>query len=322
MTENLFIASTPLQLLNATEARDRFHPGQGNKLAVIRTPLRRGSPTNAYRQVLRGLVDDGWSDVWFPELSKIGQLGFSQVSRRFIGANSRVSSVYTGSFQSPQNHLINSIKHDQLTLLDDGCGIHTLLERYPHKNRQKRWSDLLLRRCGSWPNDPDLRLFTCFNVNWPAAQTVRNDYRILRNKLKSSIAVRPDELVFISQPIESALGVKVDYQAVVEQMKAETGAKTVRWIKHPREPDSENFGEDLGYPIELFGLREKYVPGAFATFCSSAIRTLGLLYDTAAYCIEISDQMITKKTGLCEMSKIYEDYRKSGVQLMPYRGLA
>jgi hypothetical protein len=316
-SRNLFIVGTPLQLLNATEARDRFHSRQCNTLAVVRTPLRRGAPMAGYLSILEDLIDDRWTDVWFPKLSKIRQAAFSLVAKPFIRQSGRFDIIYTGSFQSAQNHLINSLGHTQLALLDDGCSIHHVLERYLCKSRKRRLRDCFLRRRGTWPDDPYLRVFTCFHVQWPSEWVVRNDYRMLRRRTQGTTELHLDELVFISQPIQHELGIKIDHDELRNRLMEEAGVSRIRWINHPKEPDPPVFGEYLPYPIELFGIREKYLPAAFATFFSSAIRTLSLLYRRKSYCVEIPDHLVTNDTDYA-LSQFYEDYRQDGVQLLPY----
>ncbi|MEX1027527.1 MAG: hypothetical protein WD049_05905 [Candidatus Paceibacterota bacterium] len=317
MNSNLFVASTPLQLLNATEARNRFHSGQCNRLAVVRAPLRRGSPSASYHEILRSLIDDQWSDVWYPDITKLRQLAFSLTARSFIRSLRQVDALYVGSFQSPQCHLINSIAHNQLFLFDDGCSIHNVLQRLTESPGKQTWRHRVTLRKGAWPGEESVQAFTCFDVAWPKTRLIENDYRCLKDNLRRDTEVRTNEIVFIAQPISSELGLEVDYNQIINYLLNHTGCSKCRIINHPKDRNPPSGGEVLSYPIELFGMQEGYLPNFFATFFSTAVRTLKIIYDRPAICLEIDPKRVPHPLPY-DLSCFYEDYRNSGFSIISH----
>ena len=315
MAKCLYVVSTPLQLLNAIEARDRFNSEGENVLAVVRTALRGAQQGRQcqYIKILEGLVDSDWSGVWFPKMSRTRQALFSLVASSFVRRNRRCDTIYTGNFQSQQNHLINSISHGNLVLLDDGVGVHAAASLLRHESGRRRIVHRILGKRGELPAHRVLDCFTCFDVKeGRVRRVVKNDYRMMRAKGKRRLPVRHEEAVFISQPLHHHFGVQVKHELLRNYITQTLGLRRLRYFAHPRESASPPWAESPEYPVELFGWREGYLPGAFVTYFSSAARTLALLYETPVYCLEFPATVWQPASVGARLEIIYREYRDAG----------
>ncbi|MEZ6091022.1 MAG: hypothetical protein R3C05_23975 [Pirellulaceae bacterium] len=246
------------------------------------------------------------------------QVGFRLTATRYLRQIPTADAIYVGSFQTAQCHLINSIRHNQLVLLDDGCGIHAVLNQIKNSSNHTPWSHRLTFRKGNLPEPSSLKVFSCFDVDWPHSLLTRNDYRCLRRRLQEEIAVRSDEAVFICQPIANEIGFSADYDYLRSMVLAQTKCKSLRFINHPKDPNPLQEGDTLPYPIELFGLQEGYLPKYFVTFCSSAIQTLKIIYNRPSLCLEIPSLNIPMNVQ-DHLRTIYRDYRSNGLHVIPYQ---
>ncbi len=317
MTKNLFVAVTPAHVLNATEARDRFHQGEENVLIVLRSPLRRrqASRQQSYLSMLAEMVDDEWSTVWMPPTSKRHHLFFPALAAGFIRQHSRVGTIYTASFQSNQMHLINSVQHDRIVLIDDGNGIHELIDAYQWKQRQVKLRHRLLCKNTRWPSGT-LHVFSCFDVDENCCQLTRNDYRCLRKKIPADLPVRDDEIVFASQPLNATFPhVKIKTESLLTHLKQSFSVDRCRYLAHPREATAVTGWESLTYSIELFPLREGYLPAAFVTYYSSCARTLRILYDVPVICLKPPEDFWPTAAWAQLMDRCYAECQAVGASI-------
>lgn len=119
---NLYLACTPLQILNAAEARDRFHPDDDNFLVVFHSP--RSSKKQArLAELADDAIDHHWTRTWNLRLTRISQLLFPFTARKLRQQIGHCQSLWTGGFQTQQRHLLHSIPHNQLIVFDGGAGV-------------------------------------------------------------------------------------------------------------------------------------------------------------------------------------------------------
>lgn len=314
----LYLACTPLQIINAAEARDRFHSADHNVLVMIHSPRMWSKKQRHMVRLAQSMIDAEWSHVWHLQLTRIKQFIFTFLARQFRSQVTPCYQIYTGGFQTQQRHLMNVIPHEKLTIVDGGSCIHSMhdaIQRQP----KKRWGQSLIP--GLQAQLPDLNkvnFFTSYSIPVREDRLILNDYRALRAKLIRTLPVR-DEIVFISQPLEHDLGIQIDMADMVNAAMRDHGVKRCRHILHPRERQTLACSERLPYLIELFGIREGYLPRAFVTFMSSAARSIQLIYGVPVTCYDILPVLParTSRATLDELEAVYRDFADSGLPVRP-----
>lgn len=315
----LYLACTPLQIINAAEARDRFHTGDNNVLVMVHSPRMWSKKRRHMVELAESMIDQEWSFVWHVRMTRLKQLVFPLLARSLASRVTPCDQIYTGGFQTQQCHLINTIPHRKLTIIDGGACIHSVHDLLPKFSKKRRLHSLIP---GLQPMLPDLSnadYFTSYSIPIPADRMILNDYRSLRTRLISQLPVR-DEIVFISQPLEHDLGIHISMADIVESAMQHHGVTRCRHILHPRETQTLPYSERLPYLIELFGLREGYLPKAFVTFMSSAARSIQLIYGVPVTCYDIQPLLPvgTPETTRIELDAVYQDFADSGLPVLKY----
>jgi len=324
---NLFLACTPLQILNASEARDRFHPGERNYLIMFHSPRSASARQKHLHQLAGVTTDSGWTQAWNLQLTRLSQLFFPLQAaslRRTIGPCRR---LYSGGFQTQQRHMMHVMPHDELVIMDGGAGVlQSAINAWRAGGAGSRARGLRRLIPGLKSSMPDLssaRFFTSYSLDVPSESVIFNDYRSLRSSVTGRLPIR-DEIVFLSQPLERDLGVRVDVQAALRAAMEYHGVSRYRWILHPRETTGPAGAEKLPYLVEFFGLQEGYLPRAFVTWMSSAVRSLPLIYGQPVTCIDILPALPPETSAgvRAELEGTYRDFAAAGAVILPLPGIA
>ena len=315
---NLFLACTPLQILNATEARDRFHPNEKNFLVMFHSPRFWSRKRAHFYELTESLIDHHWAKSWNLKLNKISQLFFPLIGKSMQRVMGPCANIYTGGFQSQQSHLINTVPHDRLIVVDGGAGVTEAALRTFHSGVRKKTFHAWIP--GMKPQLPSLQnadFFTSYNLNVAPERVAFNDYRMFRRNVAGKLPIR-DEIVFLSQPLERDLDVHVDAKAVVEAAMKYHGVSKSRFILHPRETSGPEGCEKLPYLIELFGIREGYMPKAFVTYMSAAARSLSLIYGQPVTCFDIMPALPSNASDatIVSLTSVYSDFAASGLPIL------
>lgn len=313
---HLYLACTPLQIVNATEARDRFHQDEQNVLVVAHSPRTRSKRRAEFAEMADSLIDDGWSRVFNLKLSKLTQVLFPLVARPIQKCVTPCHTIYTGGFQTQLRHLINTISHEELVVIDGGAGCTYSALRQKAQASRKLYRFVPGMRV-QFPSLEDARFFTSYDLDIEPERVLTNDYRVLREKLRSEVPIR-DEIVFISQPLERDLGIHIDTAAVIQHAMQYHKVDRCRHILHPREKRVTADSEHLSYLVELFAMKEGYLPKAFVTYMSSAARSIQLIYETPVTCYDIMPVLPaeTPKALVHELTDVYRDFKESGLEIL------
>lgn len=314
---NLFLACTPLQIINAIEARDRFHAHDRNFLVMVHSPRRQSKHRDHLFQLTDSLIDDAWEHVWNLKLTKLSQLFFPLAARGMRTRIGQCDCVYTGGFQTQQCHLINTIPHQSLIIIDGGASTHSVPQLLRNGGKRRRFYSLIPGMRPHLPPGVQPRYFTSYDLDVPKEQVILNDYQILRNRLQSTLPQR-DEIVFISQPLERDLNVHVNTRAVIDAAMTYHGVSRFRYLLHPREKHTPEGSERLPCLVELFGLNEGYLPKAFVTYMSSAARSLQMIYGLPVTCYDMTPGLpdSTSEQTKRELAVVYDDFRRSGITVL------
>jgi hypothetical protein len=316
---NLFLACTPLQVLNAAEARDRFHADDDNFLVVFHSP-RSAKKQTRLAELADDAIDSRWTRTWNLKLTRLSQLLFPFTASRLRQQIGLCQCLYTGGFQTQQRHLLHSIPHQQLIVFDGGAGVlQTAVNSWRTQGtRQRRLKQLIPGQNTSLPDLSKARFFTSYALDMPAESIIPNDYRIFRTQVSGKLPVR-DEVVFFSQPLQRDLGLNIDIDATIAAVLQHHKASRCRWILHPRETEGPAGAEKLPFLAEFFGLREGYLPIAFATWMSSVARSLPAIYGRPVTCFDIRPLLpnTTNADYLRELDATYADFSNAGAVILP-----
>lgn len=319
---NLFLACTPLQILNAAEARDRFHAGEQNYLIMFHSPRSASARQKHLHALADATTDAGWTRAWNLQLTRLSQLLFPLQAASLKRSIGHCRCLYSGGFQTQQRHMMHVMSHDQLIIMDGGAGVlQSAINAWRQGGTGSRGRGLRRLIPGLKSSLPDLssaRFFTSYSLDVPPESVIFNDYRCLRSTVAGRLPIR-DEIVFLSQPLERDLGVHVDPEAALRAAMNYHGVSRYRWILHPRETAGPAGAEKLPYLVEFFGLQEGYLPRAFVTWMSSAARSLPLIYGQPVTCIDILPALPAGTTAGCraELESTYRDFAAAGAVILP-----
>jgi hypothetical protein len=291
---NVFLVTSPLQLLNALEAQRHFRlPVEVCDLLL----LVRGSPGN--RQQLTRLVDaSDWNRMhvvsrsrgngfldWLSMQKRLAAFGRGPVERLFVGN-------YLSELQRP---MVRKLAPRSVWSLDDGTA--TL------------WVDELRRKIGQCREETRLRLapllrrilfgvkdahvdrlnyFTIYPVHpRPGEEVVKNTYERLRDLPKSW--QRIEEVYFLGEPYsEDKIMPSVEvYMHYLEDVREHFGDSPMVYLPHRREDAGKLkvIERGLGVTIKSFGMPVEYAlckhglrAACIGSFVSSALGNCQVIF--------------------------------------------
>jgi|CXWL01.1.fsa_nt_gi hypothetical protein len=310
---NVFVVETPLQLLNAIEAKQVLQ--LTNNHLVVRMGGTGFSPNG-----LKALVGiSPWDGVHYLEfknatmewksqffgLRLLGRLqscayDFQQIINRhkvdrlaakFAGAKRIFLGNYLRGFQSYMRHFANRAGYEQLFLLDDGTDVLLICEarREVHDSNPEiepgvRLKDRLRRYLVDWDETEaeSVTFFTAYELQPPSRdRVIQNKYQYLRDAAANS--TRSDEVYFLGQSLVEDGYVGLDFY--VHQLRAIKNyykEGQLIYIPHPRQATwlMKKIEEAVGIqvrpctlPIECEVALAKSRPAAIASFFCSALQS-------------------------------------------------
>lgn len=204
---NIFLISTPLQLINAIEARHHFNLANSDAIIII----------NAYATNLTSiqnlLNNDDWASIIYVESSveqqkehesNLKNYKLYPVIKKLITSKKKLDSIissvskirylFVGYYLSLENlHFINSTSHEQIVLLDDGIAtIEINRRRRSRQSLYSAWSieffvKALMKRVlfGYKLYHPDrVTYFSIYKIDVPQSdKLICNNYGFIRQQI-------------------------------------------------------------------------------------------------------------------------------------------
>lgn len=299
MGNNLFVVSSPLQLFNALEARDRLHPDDANRLLVIW-----GSAID--RQQMCVLLDGHWAEVRWLRLRGWVRAAYPLMLARWLAAQRPVSALYIGYPFNVRAHIANVLQAPRTVLIDDG---HATIEFARHLASPEsraldnpHLADRMFRRHTGLDYAGRLHIFSVYEElpGWPADRRELNDYRAFKGRIAA--LPRTDELLFIGTPLAGTVVETAEQELdLLRAMARHYAGLRVRYAAH-RYEDLDALSSLGGLPnvqfmrydtlLEYALYRSGGLPARIATWCSSAVDTLTRIYDLPAEVLRIPDAMV------------------------------
>jgi len=294
---NLFLVSSPFQLLSAVEAKNYFNDPV-NHLVIFYSLSRRN---NSQMNKLLRLTD--WDHIIQSEstystkllyIKQLLLLKIIQVRRPFY------DKIFIGHFRSEIFTLfVRNLPHNEEYLLDDGTATieiqNNLLRNYNEKHRPNYlWMRTALLKFLILKHKPldKIHLFTCFDLEARSNQVIiKNDFSALKRLSPADIEKEADKIYFIG-------GDYVEKKYFSQRYYIETLKKIRKYYKNKQLIYIPHRGEDHinilkiggldGFVVERFDnivevefvLRNVY-PRTVASFTSTALYTLQIIFPHA-----------------------------------------
>lgn len=297
----LFLSESPLQLLNAIEAKAHFNIADNDANIV----LLKGVSNKSFQQQLDLIDSAQWGTVYHLNyrFRSVSVFKLMAKIRDVIQQNSDVDVVFIGDYRTiVMRHVINMINPERTVLLDDGnATIHLARDRYscirPSGIFPRLKYFMLFKLIGV--NDQYIKAVTFFTIYKidPASpdDVIQNNYSMLKSKLRDKPAA--NQVIFIGCPFVETNSVSSNYseesyfkylREIEEDLKNKYQVNDILYVAHRREKTSklETINSMKGYsvadfnePLEIAISKLECKPLLIATFFSGAIDTLITMMD-------------------------------------------
>ncbi len=292
---NLFIIESPLQLLNAEEAKYYF-PSKKNILLVKYSSNKKNN-----MQITKILKMQKWDYIYNIQFiySKIVFLPFIFTLIQLKLKYKYFNKIFIGEFRSDYMWLyINNIKHEKSVLLDDGTLTILVQNKYLediNKYNEKRskskdfiFSLFLFKNS----NRKMIDLFTMFKFKTYHNQILyHNNFNFMNSKMSNCKLLPGDQVFFIGGDLVELKIISLDYfYECIDYIKKfyQQQNKTIIYLPHRGETNNKleilenKFHFNITYfenPIELELLYKRILPVNIASFYSTALITLKNIYN-------------------------------------------
>ncbi|VAW63012.1 hypothetical protein MNBD_GAMMA09-573 [hydrothermal vent metagenome] len=344
--KSVFLVKTPLQLLNAIEAKHYFKLSSGDCILIIMGDrksqpqlLMLASDTQEWGKVVtlnnvNMFYGDPLDIISNSIVKKIQQLSLFKRSFFYVRRLNRISK-YIGNAKYIfmgytryiyMNHFANITQHEKVILLDDGVGAieyaklrkqGVILEpNIRLKTRVKRYGKVFFQGVKGGEAE-NVTFFTAYDISVDKNdQVVRNDFSYLRSNVNALTV--SDDVFFIGSPLsEVSIVSQENYFLYLNKIKKYFKNKTIVYIAHRRESPKklELIKSELNLKVVLFDYPIEYQlasigprPKILASFVSSALDSCRLIFGDELKIISFTlDDIIDPYVE--EIGAVYESYK-------------
>lgn len=254
---NIFFIESPLQLLNALEAKYFYHLSKEDSILVV---LNAGSQENL-KQIQFLIDSDDWGMVqqFTYNIASVKNI-FGRIKEitEVLKETGGVERVFIGEYKNQiMRHFANTYKKAEVILLDDGAAILNVYNRILKKERFDSRSIVkrLLKRYVlgiKYYNIKKLTFFTAYDLKETANLAVeKNEYACLKKRISSM--EHNDAVYLLGQPMsEKNIMDEEAYLEYIRRLAEFFPDKNVIYIKHRSENDAK-----MKKIEELFGITVK-----------------------------------------------------------------
>ena len=327
----VYVVSTPLQLLNALEARAHFDEPPG--LLIIVRSSQQADTLPAL------LADSDWVsvhrfDAWGGHEGSASRTAIFRARRsarqrldRLVPELRKYKRLYLGNYNSPLfRHLANRLVDAELVLLDDGTETIAINRRRLGIDRglgalaRLKFDFWNLATGVDYSQVTELTYFSMYDLTRIRSGDglILNSYRRLRAISESKPT--GNQIFFLGQAlVEEFIVTLNDYLTVLENAVTAHEGSEVVYIPQSYENKEkiEQIGRELGIPVKRFDLPieaqfvyGEVMPRGVVSFYSTALNTCRMIFgdrlDVTA--IELNDAMLLKDRD--DIAAIYADMRR------------
>ncbi len=291
---NLYIIRSPLQFINAIEAKHYFQT-KNNILYIIHSKSKVNS-----KHMHKILAMSEWDKVI--EINRDNKKNNLLTNVKHIKALKKktFNYIFSGDIGNINTAFISSLKKRETFLLDDGTMTLISHEKVSNPNKKEKWNinrfikqnRYKLFRLNCSLQKEDINYFTIFDIHpYRNEKIIKNDFSFFRNNFLTKLTKDLNTVYFIGQNlvIENIMDEDV-YIKYIKNIIQYYKDKTIIYYPHRFEKVSKNFYllenenfiiKETTQPIEIELLTKEKYPMYIASFVSSALSSLhGIFEDT------------------------------------------
>ena len=320
MNNNLFLITSPLQLINAIEAKSHFKL-TSNILVVIFTEHQ----SKNKNQISRLINEDEWDHVIrFDQRLKNTKTTFlRQIKLVKLLQKKSYNMLFCGDFSSINKMIIANVKKKKVYLMDDGAvtinrhlnelGGKNSTQKIPLKRKIRQWRFNLFG-LKTIPTDT-INIFTSYELTPHGnEEIIRNELKYFRETFLANATI-DNTVYFLGQPLSDIQIIgRETYLRYIKAIRNYYGTKIV-YIPHRAEhtmQDIEEMEDELfevmytDLPIELEFITTNRYPMQIGSFFSSALFTLNIIYpECKITAFEIETEQI-KENHINDIGAVYD----------------
>lgn len=317
---NLFIVRSPLQLMNAIEAKEHFSTKNNILLIMHDSTVENSTSANSAQMQSVSQLSEFDEKIEFYYLNKSKFSKFSSHAKLIKKLQQKnYKHIFTGDYGTINQLIIANLEATDVYLLDDGILTLATHANRLHPNHKQSWGQKvkLLRYklfdLNTKQNNP-INLFTNYSITPHGSEhIISNNYNYFK-KTYIEKAVKDEHLYILGQPLAQVkIMTDVAYinylKKIIDHYK-----KEIIYIPHRSEivsdqlkalaSDRFTLQKNEG-PIEIVFLSRNIYPAHVVSFISSALFNLEKIFEaTKIDAIKIGDKDLLKnhnKINLCYM---------------------
>lgn len=304
MNTDLFIITSPLQLINAIEARKYFKT-TNNQLVAVFTEFK----SKNKNQILSLINENEWNNVLHYDLrSKDSKTTFfKQIKLIKLLEQQAYNNVFCGDLNSLIKMILANISKKKVYLLDDGAvTINRYLRDLGSKNKPVKkdsFRRLRFNIFGIKTTQKDIiNMFTSYKLAPHAdEEIIHNNLEFFKKEFLTDTTVDENVYILGQSLSETNIVNRETYLNYIKFIQDYYSDSSILYIPHRAETnleDIEKLQDDTftvyhtKLPIELEFINAKKYPMKICSFFSSALFTLNILYPESsiiAFKINIQD---------------------------------
>lgn len=314
---NIFLIQSPLQLLNAMEAKHHFClPSEDCILIIV------GNQDSYSTRLINSATEPSdWSSIIRVSDKGIGsfysrKIQLNKIATELTGARR----VFIGDYLPDHlRHFANTIPTEEIYVLDDGNVTLHLFNILADGGLKFGLKNLLKKIVFGINNQniPHAKFFTIYSSSTHSEQIVPNNYSYLKSKFLNS--AESDTIYFLGAPISERNIIKEEYYfQYLDKIFEYFTNETLSYIPHRNESEIKLRTIENRYNIQITQPNKcielslcEIKPKLISSFYSSALDTIDNIFDRRIpiKSFLIPSEAISKKHRK-EIESVYENYRK------------
>lgn len=324
---NIFMIESPLQLINAIEAKHHFSIKKEHAVLLIL----QAENENTMKQIANMVSKDEWADVQIigSGTGKVTWITRLLSLRSVVKKYSRVDYIFIGDYRSDiMRDFVVSVEHKKVYLLDDGNVTIRMFEmisngRLPQDSGAKYLIKSAFKKVLA-PKSPknneitNIAFFTTFDLKSDRMEIVRNNYEYFSSLSKDQ--KKKPVFFFLGAPLseKNVMDSEDRYIEYLRDVKSYLNETEMVYIPHRSEsPEKlDKIKKELNISvtpidtcIEFELTRNPYLPEGLGSFYSSALGTCHQIFkdliEIKAFYLQPGD---LAEKNQAEIEKIYHYY--------------
>lgn len=317
--KNIFLVSSPLQLLCAIEAVYHFRLSDNHLIIVNRGTNENYSQLKAVYQLFNEVFDDiialeGEDRTLTGWIKK-----FNHIDSVF--KNTKLNNAFIGDYHDGlSRHVVNSFKLNDVLLLDDGWATLLIDKKLNNNIKLTSYRDVIKYIASnfkySYGVKKNIKYFTFFDEKI-LPNSFHHNFENLTKKIE--LKYLDSTLYFLGSPVvEDGVFAKQRYIDIVKKYLKRSDEKNIYYLPHRREKkekiellieDSETELLKTDIPIELYLLKNNIEPSKIASLYSTALYTLSkiLKRSTIDYIKIDFDVLLSRKDQVKDIYSVLEE---------------